>query len=96
MLLYSEYFEKNGLRFSCDMIRLEFTFNDFLSNQFQKFVDSFTIVPDCKYLLSYFHCLKNFAYRHLFTFSYSRELAAALGISPIPADEVVQSPSLLK
>ena len=32
----------------------------------------------------------------LFTFSYSRELAAALGISPIPADEVVQSPSLLK
>ena len=32
----------------------------------------------------------------LFTFSYSRELAAALGISTIPADEVVQSPSLLK
>ena len=32
----------------------------------------------------------------LFTFSYSRELAAALGISPIPADKVVQSPSLLK
>ena len=32
----------------------------------------------------------------LFTFSYSRELATALGISPIPADEVVQSPSLLK
>ena len=32
----------------------------------------------------------------LFTFSYSRELAAALGISPISADEVVQSPSLLK
>ena len=32
----------------------------------------------------------------LFTFSYSKELATALGISPIPADEVVQSPSLLK
>lgn len=32
----------------------------------------------------------------LFTFSYSSELAAALEISPISADEVVQSPSLLK
>lgn len=32
----------------------------------------------------------------LFTFSYSKELATALGISPISADEVVQSPSLLK
>lgn len=71
MLLYSEYFEKDGLKFSCDMIRLDFTFNDFLFNQFQKFVDSFTLIPDCKYHLSYFHCLKTFAYRHLFTFSYS-------------------------
>ena len=32
----------------------------------------------------------------LFTYFYSKELADVLGISPIPADEVVQSPSLLK
>ena len=32
----------------------------------------------------------------LFTYFYSKELADVLGISPISADEVVQSPSLLK
>ena len=32
----------------------------------------------------------------LFCFSYSHELASALGISFIPADRVVQSPALLK
>ena len=71
MLLYSEYFEKDNLKFSCDMIRLEFTFNDFLFNQFQKFIDSLTICSNCKYGLRYFNSLKTFAYRHLFTFFYS-------------------------
>lgn len=32
----------------------------------------------------------------MFTFAYSRELASALGISEIPAGDVVQSPKLLK
>lgn len=82
MLLYSKYFEKNNLKFSCDMLRLDFVFNDCLFNQFQKFIDSLTLCQNCQYHISYFNSLKTFSYKHLFSIHnvHNSEISFSIGI----------------